>query len=289
MSIKNQVKNLTLISGLAVVIASGLTPRDAAASVEDYLLEWWWSTDQIANNTPPVAGSNPYAFGVGIWFTPGDGVTAVTLNHDDFTSPIVLDDELGDGTQWGINDPRYATKEALLAAFPASSTYTIAITGGSKDGTTTAVVVGDEDFPSSFPYLTGDTFNNLHGMDARDDFTFTWNDPITAGAYRVKVDIDELSDSGEDLWVYRGSTETLATMPASTLEPNTAYGFALGFDNRVVVDTALGIGKVGFESETHVREFQTAPVPVPAALPLFLSALIGLGVIGNRRRQIPLA
>ncbi len=221
-----------------------------------------------------------YAFGVGIWFAPGDGVTAVTLNYEEFASPILLNDELGDGAQWGINDPRYATKEALLTAFPASSAYTIAITGGSKDGTTTAVVVGDEDFPSSFPYLTGDTFSNLYGMDARDDFVFTWNDPVAAGADRVEIEIDELSDFGEDIWEYRGLMEILATI----LETNTAYGFALGFDNRVVVDTALGVGKVGFQAETHVREFQTAPVPVPAALPLFLSALAGLGVIGNRRK-----
>ncbi len=142
--------------------------------------------------------------------------------------------------------------------------------------------MGDENYTSSYPYLTGDTFNNLHGMDARDDFVFTWNNPVTAGAGGVKIDINELSDSGDDLWEYRGAMETSATMPVDTLEPNTAYGFALGFDHRVVVDTDLGVGEVGCQSETHVWEFQTAPVP--AALPLSLSALAGLRVIGNRRK-----
>jgi len=32
-------------------------------------------------------------------------------------------------------------------------------------------------------------------------------------------------------------------------------------------------------------EFIVAPVPLPAALPLFLSALAGLGLMGWRRRQ----
>ncbi len=34
----------------------------------------------------------------------------------------------------------------------------------------------------------------------------------------------------------------------------------------------------------HSREFDVAPVPLPAALPLFLSALAGLGFVGWRRR-----
>ncbi len=53
------------------------------------------------------------------------------------------------------------------------------------------------------------------------------------------------------------------------------------FEEAIGIDSSMGRGA----NTGLAGEWTLAPVPVPAALPLFLSALAGLGLMGWRRRQ----
>ena len=83
-----------------------------------------------------------------------------------------------------------------------------------------------------------------------------------------------------------GSFEALSTL-AGLGEINLAetirgtLGSGVLFDLRTVI--TLSYDKLGFA--TADANLSVAPVPLPAALPLFLTALIGLGFVGRHRRR----
>ena len=71
--------------------------------------------------------------------------------------------------------------------------------------------------------------------------------------------------------------------------PSTATGSFFGFTSTVLFDEFVIAGN-GSGVETYsLVDMHVSAVPIPAALPLFLSALLGVGIIGRRKRSSAVA
>lgn len=84
---------------------------------------------------------------------------------------------------------------------------------------------------------------------------------------------------------FDGST-SLGTSTSTSVGPNSLRIFLVdqSFD-KIVISLTHGFQTAGISQLWFSDSYQAEVVPVPAALPLFLSGLAGLGVIARRRRK----
>jgi hypothetical protein len=106
---------------------------------------------------------------------------------------------------------------------------------------------------------------DINGLNAR---LFSWNG--NAEQLNSRVDLDGVGPNLLQAWTYATGTGDVAVINRSGLGAGT-YVLQL----RGTVD--------GLSGGAYVGTLQVQPVPIPAALPLLLSGLGLLGVIGRRR------
>lgn len=82
------------------------------------------------------------------------------------------------------------------------------------------------------------------------------------------------SDAGDD--VYSSVTAAPGALPASVLG---SFGYTVQSDDTAVGAFSLANGSYGFFRPEFVSESVISAVPLPASLPMFGSALIGLGAL----------
>jgi hypothetical protein len=154
------------------------------------------------------------------------------------------------------------------------------------------VVVGSGSFFGSAPYLTGNTFSDLQGMDAGSDMAMTWNAP-PAGATNVSVWIEDIATE-DDVFIFsknmsEGPLPDGATIPANELDPGRSYLGDLEFARGYLPgsgSTLAGDGVIAFNSLTEYQFSTTAsPVPIPAAAWLFGPGFLGLMGLSRRRKS----
>lgn len=142
-------------------------------------------------------------------------------------------------------------------------------------------------------------------------FDFTGPNSSTGG-FREFVQIGfgptcSCSTGGNGLMEFSGVSGDYVGNPVSAFT-NTSNGFTVSTDWSSVDLTSTSFDLSGFQIENYnyslnflssyllteasirfnsdrVEVLETSPVPIPAALPLFLAALAGLGFIGRRRKQ----
>ncbi len=179
----------------------------------------------------------------------------------------------------------------LDAAYPAG-TYTFTATAG-----TLAPSSGSIDFPESaqlgysatVPYLTGNSFSSLQGMDSTANLTLTFDGFIGGTFANQVVTFFTVFDntSGDVVFTENGSPSvfTASTIPGGVLLPDHAYAYSVTFSDRIV-----GTGLFGNDSAVTLAAFdlatsgffQTAAVPEPGIgglLPLVI------GFVTSRRRR----
>ena len=192
------------------------------------------------------------------------------------TAPIMTLAESGSGADWfpafNAADPTAVTGTVggvLLPGMSASDSFTVD-TDTNPYFTFAAMVVPSNDFfignDSPTAYKLFDSSGNLSISEITIQARDIWDagtevfDPATAafvGDASLRADQNSVvAKNFAEFAAYNGLT--------------TAAGYT--FDSQLAADSAI-----------YRISFEASPVPVPAALPMFLSALGGLGVIARRR------
>lgn len=289
----------TLIKPIIVLslFSCGLMPQIAIAAMNISKFVWGKDYIQTANNTQNTT-ADFFIFDSVITFNGIGDTTSVTINHTSYTAPkSYTDDSGGNGTFWFLEND-FTSQSNLLAAFPDNTSYTIEISGGTLGTQTFNFDVAAESFATGadIPYLTGDTFNNLQGMDVNTDLDVTWNNPFAAsatnvsvGAFDILTDDEIWTDGVSDPAAVTGANLLGTTILAGSLLADTEYGFFLEFSKGNVAETGTTLPSstsqhvYGFNSNVGFNFTTASVVPVPAAVWLFGSGLIGLIAVARRK------
>jgi len=243
-----------VIPVLASILILGLFSIDYVyADVSSYDISKTEGSIQTQNNVQP-ATPDGYFFDSQIVVSPGD-FASVNLGGAT-ANPIAYFD---DGSFWGIVE-FFPSKTLLDNAYP-NTPYTIDTVGGTLGTFNENISFGSDNFPTIVPYLTGNTYDNLQGVDVAQNISLTWNDASTSGATSIVITIED--DSYNVVHFEELSTSSTSTIiPSGTLSENTDYTLYLEFEAKQADsrDSFLtGTGFTAFYSQTIV-DFSTSTV-----------------------------
>jgi hypothetical protein len=205
----------------------------------------------------------------------------VQLSYPGPDSPVALTSvDPTDPRLYGYGSPLYPDRAALATAFP-SGTYTFSAANGS--GTDFASYDYSTDaYPQTVPYLTGNDYTALQGLDAGTAFTFHFSTFTPAVGVTDALMFFTIFDANTNAVVASfdllDPSTTSVTLAANSLQAGHSYSYELDFSDRVdvAVTGSSAAGLLGFDNRTSGL-FTTAAVPEPSTL---LLTIIGTGLLG---------
>ena len=144
----------------------------------------------------------------------------------------------------------------------------------------TTITYSADHYPASLPYLTGNDFSLLQGMDPSQNFVFHFNPYITGGLADQSSLFFSIYDYTSNMFVYEAAflpaSTTSLFLPANTLTNNHNYQYELIFSNRDLVSSpgASFDASEGFDLRTTGAFISSLNVPEPSALLYFVSTFL---------------
>ena len=275
----------------AALGVSALTLLAGAAQAQINFVNMFRSAayTQTANgNTKTLNG---YYFSTSLFSLNGGDFGAVNVSYPGPTSPQSLIQQTP--SYFLYQSGFFPTQAAMDAAYP-MGTYAYTTSGGSKGAASTSYVYAKDDYPQSQPFLTGNDFTSLQGMNAGSAFTFHFSPFATGGKSTESFLFFTIYDNTIGDFVYDAGF-TPATTPSITIGPNTLlashnYNYELTFSNRdfdsVASPGAAFSAQIGFDYRT-TGNFVTAAAtaPEPGSLALLLPALGMVGMESRKQRR----
>ena len=265
------------LSWLTIGAVAGIVAAPCAqANIMFYDLFEVQSYSQASNNAAPTTPVGYNGFAV-INASAGD-LTGGNVTSTSPLSPMALTGSNGNYS-FGIG---VSTLAALQADFPDNAAYTFHVTGGTFNGQTAGLTTPAADaYSAAVPYLTGNSFNSLQGLNSTltDSVTFdSYSTPAGVNTPLTFFQITRVSDNATVFSTSGSNTLTSVLLPANTLTPGTQYDLDVVFSSRLVIDNA-GFGSatsfVAFDRRTDVL-FTTESAAVASPEPsTILSAAIG--------------
>ncbi|MFG0256977.1 MAG: hypothetical protein ACF8GE_03650 [Phycisphaerales bacterium JB043] len=217
--------------------------------------------EQTSNNTMPSTPLVYVADGAVEPTSAGDysGVTINTIHPYSF-----------DGFEWYFQN-QYASKALLDADFPPASSVVVALAAGTQPSASENIPIGADDYPTSPPYLTGTSYDDLQGLDTTQSIQIDFVTPGSAGADGGSFEIIEDPNGAETpiSEIALAQLTNSVSIPADFLNPSTEYRCIITFSRitSLPADPAgLNAPKdVAYEMVTIV-DFTTSGCPLTADL-----------------------
>jgi PEP-CTERM motif len=146
------------------------------------------------------------------------------------------------------------------------------------------------------PFLTGNSYNSLQGLNASlaDTITFNGFSPV-AGANEsgIFITITKISDNSVALSTDELTNSTTSlNIPANTLAAGTTYNLEVDYSSRLDSTSIGGVPfTAGYDVRTEISFTTAAPaaVPEPASLALMAIGVASAVLVARRRRIRPSA
>jgi len=264
-------------AGAAAVVAVGAAAApEAAAQVIDWDFFKAIGYTQTSNDAQPMT-ADAFVVDSFICMTTSADATAVTL--DGVLDYVRADDNAAEFDYF----ESFQSLAAMNAAFPGGTVHTITLSGGTLGTVEQSFTIPTDMFPTSAPYLTGDAFDRLQGMDPLSALTLSMNTAGSAGAVVFSFELSRMTPMGGDEVVYEevilDPNASSFEIPAGVLEVGAEYELLIGFANRTTIDAdPSGFNAAGvFVHGAFTRvAFSTIPTPGTATL-LGLAVTVAFG------------
>ncbi|MGI9516610.1 MAG: PEP-CTERM sorting domain-containing protein [Pirellulaceae bacterium] len=270
------------LKAITILIAAAYAPCLAHCDITNISVFKTAFYEQTTS-TPP-ATTLGFRFDSFVDFNMAGDLTNATTSYPGPLSPLVYSEIPG---RFAYFSPVFGTQVELDTNFPVGSTYTFQISGGTLGSQSAALMAPNfEIYPSSVPYVTGPTFDELQQLNPFQDQMIIWNaftpDPNADTAYTFFAILRSSDGAPVFTHPFGDPGQTSVVVPGGTLEPDTNYFFDMAFSNRFVFpDAGFGgaFGEVVFERRTfgNIRT-----IPEPSSV-LLLAASAGLFIIQRRR------
>jgi hypothetical protein len=273
---------LTALALPAPEARAGLTQFDSFGNMQ---------YNQTANNTVPT-GTPLNFFASRLFYNTAGDITAASGTSGSLPT-FSYTNQPGQG--YALFQTGFISS-AQLAAYQAPMTnLTFAITGGNLSGENgNSPAYSQPLYTSAVPYLTGNSYNSLQGLNAAQADTITFNGfSAVAGANESDIFVTITNTSNNSVVYSTGLTNTTTSLdiPANKLAAGTTYNLEIDYSSRLNgtgsfngTDTPF---TAGYDVRTEIR-FATA-VPEPASLALTAIGVASALLVARRRRAKPSA
>ena len=227
-------------STITILISATLLTSFSHADVTYWRVDKGVDYLQTADNTQPTSPTNWYFYSDLGTDLPGDAANVV-ITGGNIAGSLAFDQ---DGNDWELY-LEYATKTELDAVFPAGSSYSIILSGGSLGTVTQQFSMAADAYPPT-PYLTGADLSAFLAFDVHEPMEVNWTE-LTGLASSVGFEISEgplFSDGDDVLDYYPPGTPMSTLLPDHLLTAGSNYTGYLQFSYPT---NSSGTG--GFETE----------------------------------------
>jgi hypothetical protein len=214
----------------------------------------------------------------------GSGVKSGTVTPAGKSTHNLTKEDDDSTLDMDASDNIFTSLALLEASFPDNVTYAYSITGVGGDTLDFSVSLNMPVFPTGFP----DIINPNHlANDVPLNALLEWECQACTGDH-----IDAAVEGDNDFEVkHLYDPVGSGSLNPGVLDPGTTYVASVTLVGEIFIEDGLDLGAYGMADLRFNRSvdneitFSTAVVPIPAALPLLLSGLIGLGWLGGARRK----
>jgi hypothetical protein len=275
---------------LRLILAAAALLGESSARADIVFYDIFKNTayTQSSNSQP----TTPIEFfgSVGVTATNNSDLTGGNVTSSSPLSPMTL---TGSNGNFAFQSPGFSSKSTLDMDFPNGTTYTYNVTGGTFNGqSATLATPASDEYASTVPFFTGNTFNALQGVDPSTAINLTFNTYSTPSGVNTPltfIGITQVSDGKLAFSTSGDNTLSSALVSPGTLLPNTKYDLDIVFSARNLTKNA------GFTDATSFTAYDlrtdlifttgAAAVPEPSTITMIGIVLaLGMGSIVIKRR-----
>jgi hypothetical protein len=280
---------------LLTALALALPVPEARADLTNFDSFGNMEYTQTANNTVPTGPPLDF-FASRLFYSTAGDITAA--NGTSGTQPsFSYTNQAGQG--YALFQTGFISAAQLAAYQQPSENLTFSITGGNLVGLSgISPNYGSPLYTSAVPYLTGNSYHSLQGLNASQSDSITFNGfSAVAGSNEsdIFITITNTSNNSVAYSTELTNTTTSLTLLANTLAASTTYNLEVDYSSRL-----NGTGSfngtntpftAGYDVRTEIGFTTAAPsvVPEPASLALTAIGVASALLVARRRRAKPSA